>query len=117
VAAVVSRIAATVLLVEAVVIALAIPVAITLADVDAAVAVSVGLGLAVACVVVAAFLRRGRFAYLIGSVLQFAAILLGVVVPTMFVLGGIFAVLWFVALFLGGKVEAAEAARRESGQG
>jgi hypothetical protein len=112
----VSRIAATVLCIEAIVIALAVPVAITLTDVDNAAAIAVGLGLAVACLVVAGFLRRGRLAYVIGSVLQLAVILLGVVVPTMFVLGGIFAVLWFVALYLGGKVDAAEAARRDSGQ-
>jgi len=112
----VSRIAATVLCVEAVVIALAIPAAIRLADVDAAVAVTGGVSLAAACLVVAASLRRGRFAYYVGSVLQVAAILLGVVIPTMFVLGAIFAVLWFVALYLGGKVEAAEAERHERGQ-
>lgn len=110
-----SRIAATVLCVEAVVIALAIPVAISVANVNTAAAVIVGLTLSVACLVVAALLRRGRAAYYAGSVLQVAAVLVGVVVPTMFVLGGIFALLWFVALFLGGKVEAAEAERRESG--
>jgi hypothetical protein len=109
----VSRIAATVLCVEAVVIALAIPVAITVADVDTATAVPVGLALSVACLAVAAFLRRGQAAYYVGSALQVVAVLLGLVVPTMFVLGGIFATLWFVALYLGGKVEAAEAARRE----
>ncbi|HET6918995.1 MAG TPA: DUF4233 domain-containing protein [Jiangellaceae bacterium] len=111
-----NRIAATVLCVEAVVIALAIPAAVRLTAVDTAVAVTIGLSLAVACLVVAALLRRGAFAYYAGSLLQLAAILLGAIVPTMFVLGGIFAVLWFVALFLGGKVEAAEAARRKNGQ-
>ena len=110
-----SRIAATVLCIEAIVIALAIPVASTLADVETSTAVIVGLALAVACVVVAALLRRGRFAYYAGSVLQLAAVSLGLVVPAMFLLGAIFAVLWFLALFLGGKVEAAEAARREGG--
>jgi hypothetical protein len=112
----VSRIAATVLCIEAVVIALAIPVAIGVMSVNSATAVIVGLSLSVACLVVAALLRRGRVAYYAGSLLQVAAVLLGVVVPTMFVLGGIFALLWFVALFLGGKVEAAEAERREGGQ-
>lgn len=107
-----SRIAATVLCMEAIVIALAIPVATSLSDVDTSAAVTVGLALAVACVVVAGLLRRGRFAYVLGSALQLAVIVLGLVVPAMFVLGAIFAVLWFVALFLGAKVEAAEAARR-----
>jgi Protein of unknown function (DUF4233) len=112
----VRRIAATVLCIEAVVIALAIPVAISVMSVNSATAVLVGLSLSAACLVVAALLRRGRVAYYAGSLLQVAAVLLGVVVPTMFVLGGIFALLWFVALFLGGKVEAAEAERREGGQ-
>jgi hypothetical protein len=112
----VSRVAATVLCIEAVVIALAVPVATTLTDVNDAAAVTAGLGLAVACLVVAGFLRRGKIAYYVGSALQVAAILLGVFVPTMFVLGSIFAVLWFVALYLGGKVDAAEATRRDSGQ-
>ena len=113
-----SRLAATVLGVEAVVIALAIPVAIGVADVEASTAVTIGLGLALACVVIAALLRRGVVAYYAGSLLQVAAIAVGLVVPTMFLLAGIFAVLWFVALYLGGKVEAAEAARRRAdGQG
>jgi Protein of unknown function (DUF4233) len=112
----VRRIAATVLCIEAVVIALAIPVAISVMSVNSATAVLVGLSLSAACLVVAALLRRSRVAYYAGSLLQVAAVLLGVVVPTMFVLGGIFALLWFVALFLGGKVEAAEAERREGGQ-
>ena len=111
-----SRIAATVLCIEAVVIALAIPVAISVAGVNAATAAIVGLALSAGCLVVAALLRRGRVAYYAGSLLQVAAVLLGVVVPTMFVLGGIFALLWFFALFLGSKVEAAGAERGERGQ-
>ena len=111
-----SRIAATVLCIEAVVIGLAVPVAISLADIDTAAAITVGLGLAAACFVVAGLLRRGRFGYYLGSAIQLAAVLLGVVVPTMFVLGSIFAVLWFIALYLGAKVDAAETARRDSGQ-
>jgi hypothetical protein len=102
-----SRIAATVLCMEAVVIALAIPVAISISSMNSATAVTAGLALSVACLVVAGFLRRGQVAYYIGSLLQVAAVLLGFVVPTMFVLGGIFALLWFLALFLGRKVEAA----------
>jgi hypothetical protein len=102
----VSRIAAMVLGIEAVVIALAIPVAVTMSEVDTSIAVAVGLALSAACVLVAAFLRRGRIAYYLGSVLQLAAVLLGIVVPAMFVLGAIFATLWFVA---------ADVARRDSG--
>ena len=110
-----NRIAATVLGIEAVVIVLAIPVAVTMSDVDTLTASAAGLALSTACVVVAAFLRRGRIAYYLGSLLQVAAVLLGIIVPTMFVLGAIFATLWFVALYLGRKVDAGELARRDSG--
>ena len=110
-----NRIAATVLCIEAVVIALAIPVAVTMSNVDTSTAIAAGLALSTACVLVAAFLRRGRIVYYLGSLLQLAAVLLGIVVPAMFVLGAIFATLWFVALFLGSKVDAAELARRDNG--
>lgn len=106
-----SRVAATVLGIEAVVIALAIPVAVTVGNVPPGVAIPVGLSVSVACVIVAALLRHGRFAYYLGSALQAVAVGLGVVVPTMFLLGGIFTVLWFLALYLGRKVDAAAAGR------
>jgi hypothetical protein len=102
-----------VLSVEAIVIVLAIPVAVAISDVDASTAIPVGLALAAACIVTAALLRRGPFAYYAGSVLQVIAIGLGFVVPVMFVLGGTFALLWFLTLRLGREVEAAEAARSE----
>jgi hypothetical protein len=41
-------------------------------------------------------------------VLQVAAIGLGVVVPTMFVLGGVFALLWAMALVLGRRIDDAK---------
>jgi hypothetical protein len=107
-----NRIAATVLSLEAIVIGLAIPVAIGVSDVDASTAVPVGLALVVACVTAAALVRRGPIGYYLGSVLQVVAITLGLVVPVMFALGGIFAVLWFLTLRLGREVERADAARR-----
>ncbi len=110
-----SRVAATVLCIEAVVIALAVPVATTLTDVNDAAAVTAGLGLAVACLVVAGFLRRGKIAYYVGSALQVAAILLGVVVPNVRSRQHFRDSLVRRAL-PGGKVDAAEAARRGSGQ-
>ena len=107
-----NRIAATILSVEAIVIGLSIPVAIAVSDVDASTAVSVGLALVAACVTAAALVRRGSIGYYLGSVLQVVAIALGLVVPVMFALGGIFAVLWFLTLRLGREVERADAARR-----
>lgn len=93
---------AAVLAFESVVVALAIPVALTTQDADPWLA---GLGgglLAVSCVVVAGLLRH-RWAYVAGTVIQGAAVASGLVVPAMFLLGGVFAVLWGVALYLGSR--------------
>ena len=48
---------------------------------------------------------RAEWAYVAGCVVQVAAIGLGFVVPLMFVLGAIFALLWGRAYFLGRKIE------------
>ena len=100
---------AAVLSLEAITIGLTTPVMISIAGVDTATALWVGLGLMVACLVVAGLLR-GEWAYLLGWVLQLAAIGLGFVVPVMFVLGPIFALLWGTAYFLGRKIERERAA-------
>ncbi len=47
-----------------------------------------------------------------GSALQFAVIAAGVVLPVMYVLGVIFAALWFGGIWLARKWESAEAAAR-----
>jgi len=100
----VRRLAAAVLFFEAIVIALAIPVAVTLEDVDGAVAAAALGGLAVVCLVVAGLLRR-RWGYLLGWVVQVLAVASGLLVPAMFFLGFVFAVLWFLALRVGAAVE------------
>lgn len=95
---------ATVLLVEAITLGLTTPVMITLADVPKGTALSIGLGLAAGCIVVAGLLRA-EWAYWLGHAIQVAAIGLGFVVPLMFVLGPIFAVLWGTAYGVGRKIE------------
>nr|BFE82158.1 hypothetical protein GCM10020093_047590 [Planobispora longispora] len=67
-------------------------------------AVTVGLGLAVLCVLVIGLLKR-PFAYIAGSVVQVLAICAGLLVPTMFFLGAIFAALWITAIFVAHRVE------------
>jgi hypothetical protein len=106
----VSRVAATVLSMEAIVVLLAIPVAVVVADVEPAVAIPVGLGLGIMCVVAAGTLRRGRPGYVFGSVLQALVIATGFAVPAMFFLGGLFALLWIVVLRIGPEVDRARAA-------
>jgi len=100
---------AAVLSLEAVTLGLTTPVMISVAGVDTATALWVGLGLAVACLLLAGLLRA-EWAYSLGWVIQGAAVGLGFVIPLMFVLGGIFALLWGSAYLLGRKIERERAA-------
>jgi hypothetical protein len=102
--------ASGVLALESVVLFLSTPVMIQVSGVDSGAAVAAGLGLAVVALLLCGLLRF-RWGYIAGSLLQVAAICLGFVVTTMFVLGAIFALLWTAALVLGRRVEAAKAAR------
>jgi hypothetical protein len=95
---------AAVLSLEAITLGLTTPVMITIADVDAGTAVAVGLGLAVVCLLLAGMLRA-EWAYALGWTVQVAAVALGFVIPLMFLLGGIFALLWGAAYFLGRRIE------------
>lgn len=101
-----SRLCATVLIMEAIVIGLSIPVAI---QIDHAPPSSAGLagGLAAAAAVLFAALARAALpATLIGgSVLQVYVILSGVIVPVMFFLGALFAALWVLGIWLARRVE------------
>lgn len=100
---------AAVLSLEAITIALTTPVMIRIADVPVSTALGVGLGLALACLLLAGMLRA-PWAYAVGYLIQVAAIGLGFVISMMFVLGGIFALLWGMADFLGRKIEREKAA-------
>ena len=95
---------AAVLSLEAITLGLTTPVMISVAGVDTATALWVGLGLTVACLLLAGLLRA-EWAYGAGWVIQGAAVGLGFVIPLMFVLGAIFALLWGSAYFLGLKIE------------
>ncbi len=93
---------------EAVVLWLFVPVAVAVAGVDLAVALPVGAGLGLTCVVVAGLLGR-RGGVVAGSVLQGVVFALGVVVPAMFFIGGVFALLWFATFRLGRHIAAVQA--------
>ncbi|WP_241238341.1 DUF4233 domain-containing protein [Nocardioides pantholopis] len=95
---------AAVLALEAITLGLTTPVLITVADVDLPVALGIGLGLTLACLLLAGMLRA-EWAYGVGWLIQVAAIALGLVIPMMFFLGGIFALLWGTAYFLGKRIE------------
>ncbi|WP_224769388.1 DUF4233 domain-containing protein [Nocardioides ochotonae] len=100
---------AAILALEAIVLGLTTPVMVAVSDVDVASALVVGIGLTVVCLLLAGMLRR-EWAYAAGWVVQVAAIALGFVVPMMFVLGAIFALLWGTAYFLGKRIERERAA-------
>jgi hypothetical protein len=100
------RLCATVLVLESIVILLAIPVAIVIGHAGAARTVSAGVAAAAAAVVVAGLVGRfGRWPYVAGTLLQAVVIAFGIVVPVMFFLGAVFAVLWVTGMRLGYRVE------------
>jgi hypothetical protein len=102
-------ICAAVLVFEGLVVFFAMLVALDLSDVEHATLWWVGSTVLVACVVLAGLLRRS-WALTAGSVLQVLIIGSGVVVPTMYFLGALFAALWFLAIFLGRRVERLQSA-------
>ncbi len=108
------RLCAAILTLEAIALGLSTPVLISVAGVSTATGLWIGLGLAVACLLVAGMLRR-PWAYAVGWAIQLAAIALGVVVHSMFVLGAIFLALWATAYFLGRKIEVERAEWERTG--
>lgn len=109
------RLCATVLIFEAIIIALAIPIAVKIEHVAGGSAGSAGGGLAGAAVLIAVAVSMRtigdpglRIALVAGSVLQVLMIVSGVMVPAMYGLGVIFAVLWVIAIWLGRSAERAQ---------
>jgi hypothetical protein len=101
-----SRLSAIVLGLEAVVIALTIVPAIKLSHVAPGVAGLVAGIAAVAALVLAVLARRHLTVTLAGgSLLQVLVIASGAVLPVMYILGGIFALLWVTGIWLGHRVE------------
>jgi hypothetical protein len=96
---------------EALLLALVTPVMISVADVEPGTAVPLCLGLALLAIVAAGLLRN-QVGYVIGSVIQVAAVGLGFVVPVMFVLGLAFAAFWVMAIVLGRRIEEAKNAQQ-----
>jgi hypothetical protein len=102
------RLCATVLVMETIVIGLAIPVAI---QIDHVTPKSAGLagGIAAVAAVLLALLARPvlPLTLVLGSLLQVFVIVSGRIVPVMYFLGGIFAALWVIGIWLGYRVERA----------
>ncbi|MGI3785271.1 MAG: DUF4233 domain-containing protein [Janthinobacterium lividum] len=95
----------SILFFEVVVYALAIPVMVLVSHVDALPAALLGSGAAVLALLGAALLRK-PVGYPIGWVAQLVGVLLGLLTPAMFVVGGMFAALWVVSFVLGKRLDA-----------
>lgn len=68
-------------------------------------------GLLAAAMVLAAGALRSRAGYWLGSALQVPMLVGALAVPAMLLIGGIFVVLWVVALRLGARIDAERAGR------
>jgi hypothetical protein len=109
----VKRLCGTVLIMEAVVVLLAIVPAIRLEHVHGGTAGAVGGAIAVVAILLSGVVGRPRmgWALYVGSVFQLAVIASGVFVPAMYILGVIFALLWFTGIWLARKVAREQLAR------
>ncbi|SEQ06214.1 DUF4233 domain-containing protein [Microlunatus flavus] len=95
----------SVLLFEVVVFALAIPVMILVSHVDPLPAALLGSGAAVLALAASGLLRKPA-GYPLGWLAQLAGVLLGLLTPSMFVVGAMFAALWVVSFVLGKRLDA-----------
>lgn len=112
------RLCGTVLIMEAVVVLLAIVPASRLEHVSGGMAGAVGGAIALLAIAVSGLVGRPGMGWALyaGSVLQLGVIASGVLVPAMYVLGVIFALLWFTGIWLARKVEREQRAREAAAE-
>lgn len=103
---------ASVLALEAIVVLLAIPFVIVVRQVPPWAGISAGVVLALALIMLARYVTR-PWAIPVGWVLQVLVVLTGLLAPAMFVVGGIFALLWGLAIRLGREADAARGGSAE----
>jgi hypothetical protein len=101
----VKRLLVTVLSMEAVVVLLAIVPAKQLGHASGGTAAAVCGAIAIVALVLCGYVGRGRGALYAGSAFQAVVIAAGVLLPVMYILGAIFAALWFTGIWLGHKWE------------
>ena len=99
------RLCGTVLAMEAVIALLAIVPAKVLGHASAGTAAAVCGAIAIVALLLCGYVGRGRRALYVGSVFQALVIATGVLEPAMYILGVIFAALWFTGIWLGRKWE------------
>ena len=99
------RLLVTVLSMEAVVVLLAIVPAKQLGHASGGTAAAVCGAIAIVALVLCGYVGRGKGALYAGSAFQAVVIAAGVLLPVMYILGAIFAALWFTGIWLGRKWE------------
>jgi ammonia channel protein AmtB len=97
--------AVTVLMSEFFVVLFATLVAHGLQIADRGVVWGVGGAAMIACALATGLVRRGRAGYVLGTVVQVLLVVSGLALPSMFVIGGIFVVLWIVSLRVGARID------------
>ncbi len=105
------RLLVTVLTMEAVIVLLMIVPAKQLGHASGATAGAVCGAIALVALLLCGFVGRGKAGLYAGSVFQALVIAAGVLLPAMYILGVIFAALWFTGIWLGRKWEHAAPAR------
>lgn len=108
-----ARLAASSLVLEALLVFFATLAALPLLDRPASTIWLVGGGLSVACLVVAGLVRR-RIGIVLGTLLQVAVVATGFWLPAMFFMGAVFAGLWLWMVSIGARIDR-ETAAREAG--
>jgi Protein of unknown function (DUF4233) len=103
----VRQLCGTVLGMEAIVVLLAIVPMKVLEHVHGGTAAAVGFGIAVLAILLAGLIGRPHMGWALyaGSALQVLVIVSGILIPAMYILGVIFAALWFTGIWLARTVE------------
>lgn len=99
---------------EAIAVFLAIPVVTTNGSVDrTGLVIALGLVLTVLLLLAVGTLRR-PWGLTFGWLLQVPVLGIGLLAPAMFIVGGVFVALWYVAIHQGSRVDALKAERSQA---
>ena len=100
-----TKVLLSVLIFEVVCCGLAVPVMINVDHQDLVVSAVAGGGVALLALVATLTLRMPAVGYPIGWLTQVAALLLGLLTPGMWIIGGLFGGLWVISFILGKRLE------------
>ena len=106
--------ALTTLVLEAFVVLFGALVAYGLQLADPLVIVLTAAIIALLAITAAGLVRRGRVGYALGWGVQVLLVASGVFVPMMFIVGGIFALLWFTSLRIGAQIDVERVEREDA---